>query len=376
MSAQCYMPLPLDTNLVYPYFFSSDDAPSPSGRGGTQFIDDTPQSSTFSNSASSPHDRYNLANPLSPSTFSPTSSSSDAISDDSFTNPQSYKCELCPREFPRLNYLRRHQKSHDGPFQCDHCHKDFEKRRTWRNHQRVHNPFHKTIACTRENCHRVYQRVADYNRHVEFGHGNRKHEKHYCGPEYMGSKDSNIPKAGTTPMRKGGTLIQFDTTTQPLSQTPERRQQEPFSPPSTTVTDDTGEAELNLVRLLHTTAGNSQTVFLGDARPEIEYLPPNFALPEGSPMAPFYNDTSALGIFELPSLDHRFGMDNSFDGIEMNGFNMPFEAQMNLYQVPAPLLADGYYPDNTILFNNIAADLDQGGADVAMRMSCTYGGSY
>lgn len=218
-SASCGTPPLFDTNSFYPHFFSSDDFSSPCGPEDAKSTDATHRSETLPDLVSSTYDHCNLTEcSLSPSVISPPSSSCTTTPNEEcpkssngqkegvkvirFQNSnkitiersqkvfcetcgeqyaslsalaahqrqrqKSYKCKLCPREFPKLNNLRRHQRSHDGPFPCDHCHKEFEKRSTWRDHQQVHDPHHKTFACTRKNCHRVYQRAADYNRHVEF----------------------------------------------------------------------------------------------------------------------------------------------------------------------------------------------------------------
>lgn len=218
-SASCYNPPLFDTNSFYPHFFSSDDFSPPCGPEDTEFTDGPHCSEPFPDPLSSTYGHCNLTDSsLSPSAFSLTSSSCEttpnnvctkssngpkesvgiikfknanqltierskkvfcetcgeqyvslsALANHQRQRQKSYKCKLCPREFPKMNNLRRHQRSHDGPFPCDHCHKEFQKRSTWRDHQQVHNPHHKPFACTRKNCHRVYQRIADYNRHVEF----------------------------------------------------------------------------------------------------------------------------------------------------------------------------------------------------------------
>lgn len=63
-------------------------------------------------------------------------------------------------------------------------------------------------------------------------------------------------------------------------------------------------------------------------------------------------------------------MDNHFVGLEMSGFSIAFEAQINLPQAPALLLANDPYPNN-ICVDNTAANLSQGGADMAMAVSYT-----
>lgn len=216
-SESCYNPFFLDLE-TFPFHSSFSSGLSPLlGSDSAENGDESHHSNIIADGLSNVYDHDNLAqSSSSPSTYSPTSSSSEttpnevdvhastgpkdganikfrnanqltvknskkvfcetcgeqfdgakALAEHERRKPKNFKCELCPREFPKLNDLRRHLRSHEGPFSCVHCQKTFEKRSVLTHHQQVHNPHREVVICSRENCHKVYQRLADYNRHVE-----------------------------------------------------------------------------------------------------------------------------------------------------------------------------------------------------------------
>jgi hypothetical protein len=201
-----------------------------------------------------------------------------------------------------------------------------------------------------------------------------RHEKQYCGPGYMESKLRNLPEMGKTPpMRKGGTQIWFDTQTQTQTPTPteplEQSPQELCSPLSAEAADDTGDADQNLP-LPPTTMDTFQSVVVVDESCE-EYPQHNFTLPERATMETLHdgnNDgTYASGVYGPGTLMTGLGLgiDTGFGGIDidMSGFSVAYEAQMNL-QDPATLV-DDHYPN--LVVNNTSADLDVGGMDMEME---------
>jgi hypothetical protein len=205
-----------------------------------------------------------------------------------------------------------------------------------------------------------------------------RHEKQYCGPGYMESKLRSIPEVGKTPpMRKGGTQIWFDTQTQrqtptePLEQSP----QELCSPLSAEAADDTGDADQNLP-LPPTTTDGFQSVTVVDENCE-EYPQQNFTLPETVTMETLYESnkdgTYASGGYGpgtlMTGLGLGIGIEPGFDGIDMSGFSVAYEAQMNL-QDPAPLV-DHHYP-NLVVNNTAATDFDEGGMEMGTETMLSF----
>ena len=53
---------------------------------------------------------------------------------------RSFKCDMCDREFARLDYLKKHARTHTGerPFKCDECRKEFTKKNNLTRHKMIH----------------------------------------------------------------------------------------------------------------------------------------------------------------------------------------------------------------------------------------------
>lgn len=78
-----------------------------------------------------------------------------------------FKCPICAKTFPGLNYLGAHMKSHKGPFNCAKCRKVFQKHSNLSRHMRSHDPKRLMKKCPIGGCERKYARGSCLARHLK-----------------------------------------------------------------------------------------------------------------------------------------------------------------------------------------------------------------
>ena len=92
---------------------------------------------------------------------------------------QSFFCAVCRKEFKRIDYLKRHRRTHTGerPYACSECDKSFSQSSHLATHMAVHSN-EKPFACPV--CKKRFKRSAHLKRHARTHTGERPYQCSIC----------------------------------------------------------------------------------------------------------------------------------------------------------------------------------------------------
>lgn len=78
-----------------------------------------------------------------------------------------YKCNHCPKNFPRACDLKKHTNSHSRPYQCREpsCKKSFTYSKDLRRHTKNKHEDHAKLECTYPGCSKTFTRLDNRHRH-------------------------------------------------------------------------------------------------------------------------------------------------------------------------------------------------------------------
>ena len=85
---------------------------------------------------------------------------------------RSFKCDMCDHEFARLNYLKKHARTHTGErsFPCDECKKTFARKHHLKEHKKIHTGEH-PFQC--DECGRTFTQKNNWITHKRVHTGER-----------------------------------------------------------------------------------------------------------------------------------------------------------------------------------------------------------
>ena len=106
------------------------------------------------------------------------------------TNPKIYKCDLCEKEFLRMESHKYHQKVHseERTYECDACNMKFKFKRDLRNHLQIHNRV-KSFDC--QTCKKKFYTKTNLKRHEMIHSEEKPFECSTCGKTF---NDANTMK--------------------------------------------------------------------------------------------------------------------------------------------------------------------------------------